>query len=268
MPSEIASHSFSAFDWNFDGVADSELVACCYWEHARESSSIQGIHQRSFEPEFWENTDLMHDPVVAGITSLSLYRCAVFHGNFFQKRFFPLPWQSLSGAERKLMVSGELLGKRPAFCRTDPDLAWQLVHRYDEKKKRYVADPSAARVSDYGLEFTTIEIDWRANSNEEIVQSFRKWVATNRPKRIPKPHRRGRDKNVSYRVDLERLGILRLLKRCRLPELRERYPEAWKHYNTANRRWQRDAEKARARFHSLFPFLSETEDPICWPPKR
>lgn len=35
MPTEIAS--FSAFDWNFDGVADSVLVACCYWEYARES---------------------------------------------------------------------------------------------------------------------------------------------------------------------------------------------------------------------------------------
>ena len=28
------------FDWNFDGVPDDELVACCYWEYARESAFI------------------------------------------------------------------------------------------------------------------------------------------------------------------------------------------------------------------------------------
>jgi hypothetical protein len=28
-------------DWNFDGVPDGELVACCYWEYARESAFIR-----------------------------------------------------------------------------------------------------------------------------------------------------------------------------------------------------------------------------------
>src|ERR1035437_9461545 len=139
MPTEIAS--FSALDWNFDAVLDSELVACCYWEYARESVGIREVHRRSFETDFWEKTDLMHDPVVGGITSLSFRRCAVFRGNFFQKRFFPLPWQSLSGEVRKRMVSGKLLGQRPAFCRIDPEDAWQLVRRYDEKQKRYVPKP-------------------------------------------------------------------------------------------------------------------------------
>src|ERR1022692_3916499 len=27
-------------EWNFDSVPDGELVACCYWEYARESASI------------------------------------------------------------------------------------------------------------------------------------------------------------------------------------------------------------------------------------
>jgi hypothetical protein len=267
-PTEIASHSFSAFDWNFDAVSDSELVACCYWEYARESLGIRELQRRGFGPDFCGETDSEHGRIGRGLYVVSFRRCAVFREGFFQKRLFPRPWQSLSAGERKSMVSGRLLGKSPAFRRSTADTTLQLVRHYDQKLKRYVMQPSARLISAYGLEFTTVEIDWRANSNEEIVQSFRKWVRANRPKQIPKPHRRGRDKNVSYRVDLERLGILRLLKRCRLPELRESYPEAWKRYNTPNRRWQRDAEKARARFHSLFPFLSDTENPISWPPKR
>jgi len=28
-------------DWNFAAVPDAELVACCYWEYARESAFIR-----------------------------------------------------------------------------------------------------------------------------------------------------------------------------------------------------------------------------------
>jgi hypothetical protein len=31
----------SEFDWNFDAVPNAELVACCYWEYARESAFIR-----------------------------------------------------------------------------------------------------------------------------------------------------------------------------------------------------------------------------------
>jgi hypothetical protein len=36
-------------DWNFDGVPDDELVACCYWEYARESEFIRGLRKRSWD---------------------------------------------------------------------------------------------------------------------------------------------------------------------------------------------------------------------------
>ena len=32
---------FSPLDWNFDNVPENELVACCYWEYARESAFIR-----------------------------------------------------------------------------------------------------------------------------------------------------------------------------------------------------------------------------------
>lgn len=36
-------------EWNFDAVPDKELVACCYWEFARESAFIRGLRQRSWD---------------------------------------------------------------------------------------------------------------------------------------------------------------------------------------------------------------------------
>lgn len=36
-------------DWNFDKVSDNELVACCYWEYARESAFIRDLRKRSWE---------------------------------------------------------------------------------------------------------------------------------------------------------------------------------------------------------------------------
>ncbi len=32
--------SFQPIEWDFDSIPDSELVACCYWEYARESAFI------------------------------------------------------------------------------------------------------------------------------------------------------------------------------------------------------------------------------------
>src|ERR1043165_7520984 len=36
-------------EWNFDGVPDGELVACCYWEYARESAFMHDVRKRSWE---------------------------------------------------------------------------------------------------------------------------------------------------------------------------------------------------------------------------
>src|SRR5579862_2681623 len=41
-----AARDLSDLDWNFDAVPDKELVACCYWEYARESAFIRDtLHQ-------------------------------------------------------------------------------------------------------------------------------------------------------------------------------------------------------------------------------
>lgn len=42
-------NALSEQDWNFDNVPDNELVACCYWEYARESAFIRDLRKRSVE---------------------------------------------------------------------------------------------------------------------------------------------------------------------------------------------------------------------------
>jgi len=39
-------------DWDFDNVPNDELVACCYWEYARESDFILELRKRSWE--YWQ----------------------------------------------------------------------------------------------------------------------------------------------------------------------------------------------------------------------
>lgn len=43
------SFHLDALEWDFDGVPDGELVACCYWEYARESAFIRDVRKRSWE---------------------------------------------------------------------------------------------------------------------------------------------------------------------------------------------------------------------------
>jgi len=37
-------------EWNFDAVPDDELIACCYWEFARESAFIRDVRRRCLDP--------------------------------------------------------------------------------------------------------------------------------------------------------------------------------------------------------------------------
>jgi hypothetical protein len=108
------------FDWNFDDVPDPELVACCYWEYARESVFIRDVKRRCLSPkwkemfngEYWEYCG--ND--IERIQSIG-YAADVFVRSFFFDEMnddrphnpeapritdsFPLPWQSLSKGERK-----------------------------------------------------------------------------------------------------------------------------------------------------------------------
>jgi hypothetical protein len=44
--------------WNFDTVPDDELVACCFWEYARESAFIRSVRQRCLDPKWREMSNM------------------------------------------------------------------------------------------------------------------------------------------------------------------------------------------------------------------
>jgi hypothetical protein len=121
--------TLSELDWNFDVVPDGELVACCYWEYARESAFIRDTLR---EYRDWYLAGGQWDENTAGlITKLEKIQCFSEQADVFvrgcgfdSKRVWqsnnpkkpnyrhpqapPItgsfpdgPWQSLSSEERK-----------------------------------------------------------------------------------------------------------------------------------------------------------------------
>jgi hypothetical protein len=53
-PEENQCSPLTELDWNFDAVPDGELIACIYWEYARESAFIHSVRQRCLDPKWRE----------------------------------------------------------------------------------------------------------------------------------------------------------------------------------------------------------------------
>jgi hypothetical protein len=322
---EGARHKLSFHDWNFDAVPDSELVACCYWEYARESAFIRNLKQRCGDGK-WKD---MHVPDlwtyvgkdIEQIQSIGYPAEAFLSGFFFDEQdrrpshpdapritgSFPNAWQTLSIGERedrsRIRNDVEMFHLRP-FKRAHWGNAWDLMERAKARQREVIeADDRPHRqhpgVSDYYLrirnifeyppdgisvfwagdndepnkEVTMVEIEWARFTNEQIVQSFRKWVAANRPTDVNKPDNRGH-KPKDWREHLIRLGVLRLLSQFTALQIvdprQDKIPAVWETKQFAGRKWRdvtkwHDARREAAKvFHTLFPFLSKDEKPISW----
>jgi hypothetical protein len=103
-------------DWNFDNVPGGELVACCYWEYARESAFIRNVRQQclqNWKAGGWWDQQLHAD--LQKVQSIGYPSDVILRGVFFapddQHRIdkpdaapvtncFPQPWQSLTANER------------------------------------------------------------------------------------------------------------------------------------------------------------------------
>jgi len=125
----MKTEPLSRDEWDFDNVPDSELVACCYWEYARESVFIRDLRKRS--SECWkplyekcgglslqEEQRLHQDlqkaqsigyPAEVFLRGISCPPDDVFHdstplkpGEVHQTTgSFPKPWQALTATERR-----------------------------------------------------------------------------------------------------------------------------------------------------------------------
>lgn len=49
MITSNASAPVASADWNFDTIPDRHLIACCYWEYARESAFLRAFKSRCVE---------------------------------------------------------------------------------------------------------------------------------------------------------------------------------------------------------------------------
>jgi hypothetical protein len=278
------------FDWNFEAVPDAELVACCYWEYARESAFLRDLKLRW---DAWGGCGRCPEDLARGINRIQQAPPHVFVRlqAILAEDKFPGPWQKLPKKHRRNLIEfdlglplpfargGDLSEAERALERAQRQIrkqhaAVQKVHEawpgYGEGTlRRWGKWPKSKPLPrvfwEEGYESLIVRIAWKAYTNEQIIESFRCWVKANRPKIFPVPSGKGH-KQLSQRVALERLGILRLLHRFSLHELRKQNPAAWKRYDNANRRWPKEAQRAVTEFARLFPKL-EIETPLSWPPK-
>jgi hypothetical protein len=109
-------------EWNFDKVPDTELVACCWWEYARESTCIREYVKRALDewpvlgdagyiiyPESWKalrNIASEDDSLNVFLQSLPLQPNAVHvlpdrTVLCWPNKPRPIEWQSLTQAERR-----------------------------------------------------------------------------------------------------------------------------------------------------------------------
>lgn len=279
-------------EWNFDDVPDNELVACCHWEYARESAFLREFKKRWTA---WDGSHPCPDGLDRGLNRIEQASPVVFARlqSILSSASFPDAWQTLAQPERDSLLAVDLAPPPPFQRRGSVTEAERLLEEAHERVRESRAaeeklhqqypgigsatlrrrgkwpefDERCSILWCDGTESTIIQIGWEHHTNEQIVEAFKDWVKRNRPKDIPTPDGRGH-KTISWRVALEHLAILRLLHRFTLVELKTSCPEAWRHFAAPNRRWARDAEKARAQFRQLFPFLEPLEQPLSWPPKR
>lgn len=258
------------FDWDFRAISDSEVMACCHYEFARESDTIIGYYDDGKKPN-----------VLLGLTY-----CGEAQGkllafpNPFQWpwpvssdiKFAMTPWQSLR-PEYRQSVSNQYTERSPrslGFVSADsPLMVHESISRGD----------SRSGINDMGRERIAVEIDWAGFDNTQIEAHFKEWIKANRPKNIGLKNMKGRGSLKDWRAKLKRIGIARLLSRCTLGQIPKDYPDAWEWLQTSGE-WRtpfttpealytnkQDREVYRAstdaviNFRELFPFLPLDEKP-------
>ena len=304
------------YDWDFNGVPDGELVACCYWEYARESYFIRQLRQRCMKDQQsgGQRDERLHADLQK-LQSIGYPAHCFLHGFFCPPDgvlpdalplrpgevhrltgAFPKPWQLLTHDERGfraympprgivdfvrilpfergLFLHAKDITEMVTSRRRLRDEANALARRQNPKLseealsrmgKLQFPDIQPSVIYASGTENTLVQISWGIFTNEEIVQEFRKWVKANRPKDLPGPDGKGRNKARDWRVALERLAMMRLLHLFRLHDLSTECPKAWGLYH--KREWYKERKRASQMFHRLFPFLGEEERPNSWPTK-
>lgn len=278
-------------EWNFANVPDSELVACCVWEYARESASIRKWHRR------WvENCT---NGIVGDLEIHSMgWIGEKLYDGFFGSNF-PCCWQKLQDHEKPsnpkleqfpftpLQISGSVYSAQRLLQQARE--VEQAQHEVAIGKAKNSAISYRVSIRDGGLETFMLEIDWAHFTNDEIGDAIRKL----RPKDVKGPDGRGH-KRSDWRAMLTRLAAMRLLRQFTAneilgsthyrvkgaqrnrPEYRAPLAEcvpilkashfqgdSWLEPET----WYQARRDALKEFRELFQFLPHNEKPCSWQTK-
>lgn len=299
------NRNLSPLEWNFAEVPDEEVTGCMYYEYARESAFIRSVKERCVENDRaggkWSET---LDKDLIRIQSIHPFDSIFLRGFFFSDDLtarkdrhpeappinpsFPKPWLSMTPEERKYRADTRtwIDNLPPIECGhwSDAQIIYELGKKHadahsDEIRRIRQGNPGVSEIelaqrgsfktyqprrpSYFTIgEHLLLTIRWELNTDEQLAQFFRKWVKFNRPSNLPKPDRRGH-RIVNKRVALDRLGIMRLLHLFTLAEMPRMCPAAFKKFKAAD--WYKERRSALLIFKSLFPFLTDEEEPVSWP---
>ncbi len=274
LPENQAS---SAVEWNFDAVPESELIACCWWEYARESTTLRewvALPVKNSKP-ISRNEQARRWKFLLSIMRYSqLFNECVFSPfpTVDDPLSFPAPWQMLSPDERKKRSYPVLLEhvRKPAerACSGTVSLlgekaatAYSKWCREVSRRRRMMPTPFVQEISGE-REVVAFEVLWGHFSNSKIKAAFAEWVDANRPPPIPEPSDGSGKKPIDWRKKLRDLGVLRLTKRWTPGQFRyipgaAVYFAGWEHSQFSAAR-----KRALENFHELLPFLNPRELPI------
>jgi hypothetical protein len=282
--------------WNFSAVVEAELVACCFWEYARESKAMReavklaktshnpgksDAERQAFRDDATRANGLLNQ------TGLPL--------EFWMALPFPKPWQSLAEPKRKIWSDFRPDKfadhvKFPAFQVTgDLNTAAALHDTGLEVHKARMAifkrlaeiDQGAANLDEAaklramlaenlplkiqgagGVDSFIAQINWRMFSKAAIKACFNKWV-DDYDCPLAKPSERGRGNTLAdWRARVERLGLLRLRRVLTVDQTIKtvKAPNSGRIKFWEPKELNRDVQNAGDDFKLMFPFLSETLD--------
>lgn len=282
--SETANQSeqLNRFDWDFSAVykADiSEIIACCFYEYARESSSIMAHYNDGKQIESYSG-GLNYFAKVNDIAVTLPNPFVWMWSQSLLGKLFLTPWQEMDLNWRTNVrnhYKENIFESNFPKAFTNGDSLWMkrdILSRGDER---------AGLDSETGRERIVVEIGWAAHTDIKIINSFRQWVRENRPEGVGKNSDKGRNKENGWNRKLHNLAIMRLLHHAPLSEWPERFPNAWKRYKpkmkgkhdpagddseeSQKRELYKSRTLARCNFHELFPFLPQGETPLSWTSK-
>jgi hypothetical protein len=289
-------------EWNFvkDKVPDSELLACCYWEYARESTFVCSTLQRhaaylaGVRPNTSEEVDEIqrNEQKLFGLG----YALEIFVPGALsdQEPEHPpsiadlrKPWQALDVTERKARAIIRRVTESPGIapvqlarspCGERIAKAWEEMYMrglqdgkppprfsFSVGRTQVNGVPCPRRFWEGKTETLLIEIAWGHFSNDEIAEYFRKWVSGARSKRFPNPKKTGRTRKHDRRAALRDLGVMRLLNFSTWANLKNRCPAAAHYFGKLgweSKHWSAARKRALRNFQTLLPFLPDGELPL------